>query len=51
MRCVPQRHPDQAATSARATKKKGPKAGVHVQLFCMKQDPWGPFPNLPLHQH
>ena len=30
--------PDQAATSARAKKKKGPKPGEHVQLFRMQRD-------------
>ena len=30
--------PDQAATSARAKNKKGPKLEEHVQLFHMKRD-------------
>ena len=30
--------PDQAATSASAKNKEGPKPGEHVQLFRMEQD-------------
>ena len=30
--------PDQAATSACAKNKEGPKPGKHVQLFCMQWD-------------
>ena len=30
--------PDQAAISACAKNKEGPKPGEHVQLFCMERD-------------